>query len=718
MKYTQQIFMALFCIFLTVNASATSVTKEKAAKVATNYLSGVVMSDGMTRAAVISESFDIKKEGVTVLYVFNFERSGYAIVSADDCFTPIVGYSPDGYYDQGNMPDGFEFLVEEFSNVIAFIQENDLAAEPQYAAQWERYADDNATDRGITEVTVAPMTALWNQESPYNYYTPTVNGSKTPAGCVATAMSMIMYYWRWPWQGVGEKKYVPEKCNGVQMEILEANFGETYYDYNGMYGTPALTADDYMYEPIALLQYHTGISVSMAYCPGGSGANSGTVPIAMKNYFKYDPSIKYIERKNYPNTDAWADLLKEQLDAKQPVYTSGHSPSGGHAFVCDGYNSDNMFHYNFGCSGQANGYFVADQPGEFKSNVGSVINFIPDRSQGYPIDCNGNWVLTHMRGMLADCSGPIDNYAPDVTATWLLDPTQYGDAVDYITITCNAIDLAAGDYLEIFDGENDEAPSLGKFTGSAAFETVTSTGGKVLVKFTSAADSETAKGFLITYKAKDTQHCKGDIYFTTPTGQFTDGSPEGVNYAANAVGCKWYIEPAGATLDTEITFEFLRLDTEAGKDEVKFFNYEGAKPIGSPISGSYGPDDELPIVVAKKAKGVMVTFSSNAFINGKGFEIKYSTVLVSIKEVENINDLSVYPNPASEKLNITFNTSTADDFNITIYNVTGQAVYKETLNNFVGSYHNEINVNDLAQGVYLMQVKSSKGATTQKIVVQ
>jgi len=716
MKYTKQIFMALFCMSLTVNALAMSVTKENAAKVAQNYFSAIVMPDGMTRAAVISESFDIKKEGATVLYVFNFEKGGYAIVSADDRFTPILGYSPDGYYDQGNMPDGFEFLMEEFSEMIAFIQERDIIAQPEYTAKWERYASDNPADRGTTAVVVAPMTVLWNQEAPYNYYTPTVNGSKTPAGCVATAMSIIMYYWRWPWQGVGEKRYKPETCNGVQMEILEANFGETYYDYNGMYGTPELTADDYMYEPIARLQYHTGISVNMAYCPGGSGANSGTVPIAMKTYFKYDPSIKYIERQNYPNTDAWADMLKEQLDAAQPVYTSGHSPSGGHAFVCDGYDSNDMFHYNFGWSGQANGYFVADKPGEFTSDVGSIINFIPDRSQGYPLDCNGNWVLSHMRGMLADCSGPIDNYAPGVTATWLLDPTLYGDAVDYITISCNEIDLAAGDYLEIFDGENDEAPSLGKFTGNATFETVTSTGGKVLVKFTSSATSATGKGFLITYKATPTQHCKGDITFTTPTGQFTDGSPEDVNYAANAINCKWFIKPAGATdPETEITFDFLRLDTEANNDVIKFYNVVGAKLLAT-VSGTY-PPDSLPQVVAK-AKEVMVAFSSNAFINGKGFEIKYSTNPVSIKEVENINDLLVYPNPANEKLNIKFNTSTADDFNITIYNVTGQAVYKETLNNFVGSYYNEIHMNDFAQGVYLMQVKSSKGAVTQKIVVQ
>ena len=723
MKYTKQILVALFCMFLAVNASATIVTKENAAKVATNFLSGVVMSDGLTRAAVISETFNIQKEGATVLYVFNFEKGGYVIVSAEDRFTPILGYSPDGYYEAGNMPDAFEDLLVEFSDMITFIQERDIAAQPEYTEKWERYASDNPMDRGTTAVIVEPMTALWNQDYPYNYYAPFVPGTntRTYAGCVATAMSMVMYYWRWPWQGTGEKKYLPggyspsSPCYQKAWEPLEANFGETYYDYNGMYGTPEINANSYLYEPIALLQYHAGIAVSMQYCSDGSGAQSTTVPAAIKNYFKYDQSAQYVPKGN--NTTAqWATILKGQLDAGQPTYNSGYSykDGGGHAFCCDGYDSNDLFHYNFGWSGSANGYFEADKPDEFTSNGGAVINFIPDRSKGYPIDCNGSWTLPYLKGMLTDGSEPIDNYKKGVTATWLFDPESTGTEVESFTFTCNKIDLASGDYLRIYDGADENAPLLGEFSGKEPFAAVKTTNGKILVKFTSSASSATGKGFLITYTATEKQHCKGDVELYDAAGIISDGSPEGVNYA-NGASCKWIITPDGITdPDTEITLEFLRLDTEENNDVIKIYNNINAVPLGT-FSGT---PDILPKVVAKAPKGVTVIFSSNAFINSKGFEIRYSTDPVSIQEVENINDLSVYPNPASDKLNIKFNTATADDFNITIYNVTGQAVYKEALNNFIGNYYNELSVNDFAQGVYLMQVKSSKGAATRKIVVK
>ena len=714
MKYTKQILTALFCIFFTVNALAADVTKNNAAKVAKNFFSEILISNGQSHAAVVSESFDIKKDGNTVLYLFNFENGGFVIVSADDRFTPIIGYSPDGFYEKDNMPDGFEFLMEEFSEMIVFIQEQNIAAKPEYTEKWERYASDEPV-RGISAVVVVePMTALWNQEAPYNYYCPTVNGGKTPAGCVATAMSMIMYYWRWPWQGTGKQgPYRPALCNGVKMDTLSANFGATFYDYNGMYGTPTTTADGYLYEPIALLQYHAGIAVRMNYCTGGSGAQSSTVPDAMKKFFKYDPSITYVERKNYADTEEWSDMLKEQLDLKQPVYVSGRTASDGHAFVCDGYRDDNMFHYNFGWSGSANGYFISDKPESFVYDVAAIINFIPDRTQGYPIDCNGNWTLSYMKGMLADGSEPIANYAKGVTATWLIDPTVFGDAVESITIGCVEMDLAAGDFLRVYDGDSDSAPLLIEATGTTVFAEKPSTGGKVLVKFTSAANSPTAKGFLITYTAKPVKYCTEDITFTAASGTFTDGSPEEMNYP-NSTSCKWYIAPEGAVdPETKISFKFTRLDTEAGADVIKFYDYYGGVIPKATISGN-----NADTIITIPTKKVMITFSSGSYINGKGFEINYFTSPVNIKEVENINDLSIYPNPASDKLNVKFNTLTDDNFDITIYNVTGQAVYKETLNNFMGSYYNELNINDFAQGVYLMQVKSSKGAITRKVVVQ
>ncbi|MDR3047288.1 MAG: C10 family peptidase [Bacteroidales bacterium] len=36
------------------------------------------------------------------------------------------------------------------------------------------------------------------------------------------------------------------------------------------------------------------------------------------------------------------------MQQELPVYYSGRKSSGGHAFVCDGYDAENLFHFNFG----------------------------------------------------------------------------------------------------------------------------------------------------------------------------------------------------------------------------------------------------------------------------------------------------------------------------------------------------------------------------------
>ncbi|MEI6062756.1 MAG: C10 family peptidase, partial [Bacteroidota bacterium] len=78
----------------------------------------------------------------------------------------------------------------------------------------------------------------------------------------------------------------------------------------------------------------------------------------LSTYFNYDnKTIALANKTDYTTTD-WTNLLKSELDASRPMYYSGSGPSGGHAWVCDGYNSANKFHMNWGWSGVSNGYYA------------------------------------------------------------------------------------------------------------------------------------------------------------------------------------------------------------------------------------------------------------------------------------------------------------------------------------------------------------------------
>ncbi len=153
-------------------------------------------------------------------------------------------------------------------------------------------------------------------------------------------MSMIMHYWRYPLQGSGSNSYY-----FYPYGTISANFGEANYEWNSM---TDVIDNDYIWE-IAEIGFHAGVGVEMMYGWDGSGAYSNDVPYALINYFNFQSSVQYLSKNSYPAT-TWENMMQAELDNLRPMYYAGQSTEGGHAFVCDGYQGMNYYHFNFGWS--------------------------------------------------------------------------------------------------------------------------------------------------------------------------------------------------------------------------------------------------------------------------------------------------------------------------------------------------------------------------------
>jgi hypothetical protein len=205
----------------------------------------------------------------------------------------------------------------------------------------------------------------WNQGSPYNLQCPTVptgygisnEGEQSVTGCVATAMAQIMKYHEWPVQGNLSHSYIPSgwKNKGYTAPALSADFAQTTYNWANMTPTYNASSTQAQQDAVATLMYHCGVSVDMNYNVE-SGAVSAAVLIALRTYFDYDLGMNYVLRDFYSASE-WKDLLKTELNVGRPVFYHGNSSGGGHAFVCDGYDSNDLFHMNWGWGGSSNGYF-------------------------------------------------------------------------------------------------------------------------------------------------------------------------------------------------------------------------------------------------------------------------------------------------------------------------------------------------------------------------
>jgi len=653
---------------------------------------------------LVTEEFT-EKEGIESLYyIFNFNDKGFIIVSADDACTPILGYSFESSYKIGTRPCGFVSLMDQFKKEIIYVRQNNLLPDEAITHTWERLTtnDPNKLESPKSITDVEPLiTNDWNQDFPFNALCPedpasggSYNG-RVPVGCVATAMTQIMYYWRYPIHGQGSH------CSTSTTYGLQcADFANTTYEWDGMAEKPTKECD-----PVAILSWHGGIAVDMEWAPAGSGAQTSRVPIALKNYFKYSSTCYYQNRPTGSSTN-FKDKMKQNLNDKLPLEYSGHGPSGGHAFVCDGYQANDYFHFNFGWGGSYNGYYTIDNinPGSpFNEGQGAVFDIKPDPAY-YPYNCAGNVKdTTNDFGTIEDGSGPIAEYQNNTNCSWLVGAD---DSLSGITLSFVRFNTLAGDEVKVFDGSDATAPLLGTFSGSTIPSSITSTGTKMFITFITDG-SGTAPGWLASYEGGTVAFCENVTVLLDETGNINDGS-ERFLYR-NSTGCRWKIQPENAT---SITLDFSYFNTELDADKLQIWDM-GAQTLLTTYSGEY---TNPPASVTANSGEMMLIWSSNKTIRGEGWDASYS-VIIGTEEKDLLTTLTVYPNPTNDKVNISFTIGKPQNIKIEILSLTGNTLFSELLNNFKGEYVKTLDVSNFAKGIYFLRLTDDSGITNKKIIV-
>ena len=122
-------------------------------------------------------------------YAFNNAGgNGFAIIAGDDLFPQMVAYSDKGQFtDEAEMAPALVEFLRAYAAYVEAVRNGEAEAPAR------RVPGDITGD-----VVVEPLlSTVWGQGSPYNYYCP----NQWPVGCVATAMSQIMNYWKFPASG-------------------------------------------------------------------------------------------------------------------------------------------------------------------------------------------------------------------------------------------------------------------------------------------------------------------------------------------------------------------------------------------------------------------------------------------------------------------------------------------------------------------------------------
>ena len=129
------------------------------------------------------------------------------------------------------------------------------------------------------------------------------------------------------------------------------------------------------------------------------------------------------------------------------------------------------------------------------------------------------------------------------------------------------------------------------------------------------------------------------------------------------------------------------------------------------------PDGGFPdtCIIVLKASGAAPTNNDYLWVDNLAFA---GTIAGLHESVSFLDELKVYPNPASESLSLYLNLVSAQQVVIEIIDINGKLVRSKNLGLLQGQTNKTINVAGLAAGCYSLRVKGDKGVEVRKIVIE
>ena len=388
----KKIILLVVAVFFTVTLFAENVDQNKVQKIAKAFAAQRDRSAAQLQTDIVY-SHPMPNKRDAAFYVVNIENSGFVIVSANDVAHPVIGYSFDRPWPtEGNIPPQITDYLDDLANQIEHaVGSNHHSPDRGIQTEWQELLainPNNPPQPKGNRTQVGPLlTTTWDQGQYYNNMTPETGNGHAVTGCVATAMAQIIKYHGYPTSGRGTHSY------DSNYGTLSVNFAESNYDYANMPDALTNESSDAQVNAVSKLISDCGVAVNMGYTSGESSAYDQEARAALINFFKYSPNMSFAE-KSFFSTEEWNTMLQTELNASRPVYYSGRG-TGGHAFVCDGYNTDGYYHFNFGWSGAGNDSWYLLNAVEplgmnFNSEQSAILGIAPDP--------NGNVILGQMQG--------------------------------------------------------------------------------------------------------------------------------------------------------------------------------------------------------------------------------------------------------------------------------------------------------------------------------
>ena len=358
-----------FCISMLIAALAVAgpVTSEQARTAALNFMSRTVPTITKSSSCQLAYTFNDSISADTLLYIFNVD-GGFVVVAADDAVTPILGYSPNGHFNSQNIPDNCRMWLQGYADQIAYVRASGIAAVAPDNEEWADLLSDNPVSQPKSGTSVDPLlTTEWGGL----LYSP-FPGSTDEWYAVGSdvAMAQIINYHQWPPSPVGSHQFYLDE---LSIDTLPYQFSLMPDDLYSTYDTAQLDAVRHLMRDCAIASNTWEFEPAVRAAFNNHFRYKTNILQKSSHYVKYDIIGQYngVGVSTYYSDSLWKSMLKSELDAQRPIYYSAqrfmanlvnHSNPVKYEgfFVCDGYDANDYFHFNWGWDGDYNGFFKID----------------------------------------------------------------------------------------------------------------------------------------------------------------------------------------------------------------------------------------------------------------------------------------------------------------------------------------------------------------------
>jgi hypothetical protein len=380
------LFVAVICVLIFCSETiAQKVKQTEALNAAESYIS--LRHPGQT----VLNPEPLVSGNDTIAWVFDFLPQGFIVISSNRMLPPVLAWSDEGYFGEGIAWESFLPIFQHDLKTRLELASAESEESNINRQKWASLTDQNRIPGDFQQwppvgwsTTGGWLFTNWTQTSPYNALCP-IDGQtqmRSYAGCPATAMAQIVnfhhktnetrfsdaddYYHSF---GSGNSYWIDNDWEtrgfpswdqlNVYLDTLEAHY---------LHGIPLTNTDK------AALTFACGAAAKQVYSSSGSGTFG--VDQAFDAYIRFGYSDARLEGSSNPDLNTQlAQNIMQALPAHLALVNADWTV--GHNVVIDGYNTDELFHFNFGWGGSANGWYTmppADIPYDLTVIEGVVMD--------------------------------------------------------------------------------------------------------------------------------------------------------------------------------------------------------------------------------------------------------------------------------------------------------------------------------------------------------